>query len=299
MINLLKQLYKIYILNTYTMRCIYALILLFLLHLGITTTHAQTYTIATYNLRLYNRSDIGNLWEDRMPYVAALIRYHDFDIFGTQEGKPNQLKDLISALPQYHRYGKGRDDGSDKGEHSAIFYKKDKFQLLASGDFWLSETPEKPGLGWDATCCNRICSWVHLQDKKSKKKFYFFNVHFDHQGQIARRESSKLILQKIKEIAKNNPVILTGDFNAGRESEPYKIISNSKTLHDSYNDVTNPYQNNTSFNGFKKDFKGTEVIDHVFISNHWKPSKWGILTDTYYGKFPSDHFPVEVVLTLK
>ena len=80
----------------------------------------------------------------------------------------------------------------------AIFYKKDKFKVLASGDFWLSETPNKPGLGWDATCCNRICSWLYLQDKKSKKKFYFFNVHFDHQGQIARRESSKLILEKIK-----------------------------------------------------------------------------------------------------
>src|SRR5690606_11569892 len=151
---------------------------------------AQTFTVATYNLRFDNPKDIGNLWKDRMPYVAALIRYHDFDVVGTQEGRPNQLQDLIKALPQYARYGKGRDDGSDKGEHSAIFYKKDRFQLLASGDFWLSETPDKPGLGWDATCCNRICSWVYLQDKKTKKKFYFFNVHFDHQGKIARRESS-------------------------------------------------------------------------------------------------------------
>ncbi|ULT43255.1 hypothetical protein KRR40_07180 [Niabella defluvii] len=82
---------------------------------------------------------------------------------------PHQLEDVVKALPQYARHGKGRDDGSDKGEHSAIFYKKDKFLLLQSGDFWLSETPDKPGLGWDATCCNRICSWVYLQDQKSKR----------------------------------------------------------------------------------------------------------------------------------
>nr|WP_262915707.1 endonuclease/exonuclease/phosphatase family protein [Niabella ginsengisoli] len=180
------------------------------------TAGAQSYTIASYNLRFDNKNDIGNLWKDRKAYVASLISFHDFDIFGTQEAQPHQLEDVLKALPDYARYGKGRDDGSDKGEHSAIFYKKDKFQLLSSGDFWLSETPDKPGLGWDATCCNRICSWVYLQDKKSKKKFYFFNVHFDHEGKIARLESSKLILQKIKEIAKGVPAILTGDFNAGR-----------------------------------------------------------------------------------
>ena len=264
-----------------------------------TGLYAQSFTVATYNLRLDNKGDVGNLWQDRSPYVANLIRYHSFDIFGTQEGLPNQLDDLSNALPQYARYGKGRDDGSDKGEHSAIFYKKDKFQLLASGDFWLSETPEKPGLGWDATCCNRICSWVQLQDKKSKKKFYFFNVHFDHQGVVARRESSKLILKKIQEIAKHAPVILTGDFNAGRDTEPYKILSSADLLHDSVEDVEHPYQNNTSFNGFKQNFKGNEIIDHIFLTKHWKAQQWGLLTDTYFGKFPSDHFPVEVLVRLK
>lgn len=272
---------------------------LVLLLTAMTVTQAQTYTVASYNLRYDNKNDIGNLWKDRMPYVASLIRYHDFDVLGTQEGQPHQLNDLVAALPQYNRYGKGRDDGSDKGEHSAIFYKKDKFNVLASGDFWLSETPDKPGLGWDATCCNRICSWLYLQDKKSKKKFHFFNVHFDHEGQIARRESSKLILQKIKEITKGGPVILTGDFNANRQTEPYQIISSSGTVRDSYTDVKYPYQNNASFNGFKTDLKATDVIDHVFISKQLKAVKWGILTDTYFGKFPSDHFPVEVLVELK
>ena len=260
---------------------------------------AQTYNMATYNLRFDNKNDEGNLWKDRMPYVAALIRYHDFDVLGTQEGLPNQLNDLLANLPAYARYGKGRDDGSDKGEHSAIFYKKDKFKALASGDFWLSETPDKPGLGWDATCCNRICSWLLLQDKKTKKQFYFFNVHFDHQGQIARRESSKLILQKIKEIANGQPAILTGDFNADRSAEPYQLIKKSNLLRDSYDDVKDPYENNASFNGFKNAGKRKDVIDHVFISRQWKALKWGILTDTYFGKFPSDHFPVQVLMEIK
>ncbi len=261
--------------------------------------NAQTFKVASYNLRFDNKNDIGNLWQDRLPFVANLIRYHDFDVFGTQEALPHQLEDVVKALPQYARYGKGRDDGSDKGEHSAVFYKKDKFVLLQSGDFWLSETPDKPGLGWDATCCNRICSWVYLQDKKSKKKFYFFNVHFDHEGKVARLESSKLILEKIKAIAKGAPAILTGDFNAGRNTDPYQIIAGSAVVRDAYKDVQYPYENNSSFNGYKKDFKSTDIIDHIFISQQWKAHKWGVLTDTYFGKFPSDHFPVEAVLTLK
>ncbi|GAB3426072.1 endonuclease/exonuclease/phosphatase family protein [Niabella aquatica] len=274
-------------------------VLLFSLLLPAIALTAQTYTIATYNLRYGSANDNGNLWKDRKSAMFSLIRYHDFDIFGTQEGLPEQLNELTTALPQYSRYGKGRDDGSDKGEHSAIFYKKDKFQVLNSGDFWLSETPDKPGLGWDATCCNRICSWVYLQDKKSKKKFYFFNLHLDHQGKTARLEGSKLVLKKIAEIAKGAPAVLTGDFNAERSAEPYKIIAGSAMLRDSYRDVEHPYENNGSFNAFKSNSINTEVIDHIFISKQFKVVKWGILTDTYFGKFPSDHFPVEAVVTLR
>jgi endonuclease/exonuclease/phosphatase family metal-dependent hydrolase len=185
----------------------------------------------------------------------------------------------------------GRDDGKEAGEHSSIYYKKDFYKLLNSGDFWLSETPNIPGKGWDARCCNRICSWVYLQDVKSRKKFYVFNVHFDHQGVIARRESAKLIVQKITEIAANEPVVLTGDFNGNRASELYQILSSSTILTDSYTGVKFPYENNASFNGFKTP-RGMDVIDHIFITKHFTPTKWGILTDTYFGKYPSDHFPV-------
>ncbi|HVG17175.1 MAG TPA: endonuclease/exonuclease/phosphatase family protein [Chitinophagaceae bacterium] len=254
-------------------------------------SNAQKITLGTFNIRYDNPRDSGNLWKDRAPIVSNLIRFHQFDVLGVQEALKNQLNDIAAALPEYALYGKGRDDGKDAGEHSAIFYKKDRFTLLKSGDFWLSETPHTPGKGWDATCCNRICSWVYLEDKKTKKRFYTFNVHFDHQGVVARKESSKLILAKIKEIASQAPALLTGDLNGGRESEWYQTLATSGLLTDVHSRVKFPYANNASFNSFRTP-RGESVIDHIFMTKHFTASRWGILTDTYYGKFPSDHFPV-------
>lgn len=182
----------------------YLLMILFFVQLY--AVKAQKLITGTFNVRLETPRDTGNLWTDRKVYVANLVRFHGFDLFGTQEGFKNQLDDIQQQLPEYARYGIGRDDGQSKGEHSAIFYKKDRFELLKSGDFWLSETPEKPGFGWDARI-NRICSWVQLKEKKSGKTFYCFNVHYDHQAMVARRESSKLILAKIKLIAGDAPVL--------------------------------------------------------------------------------------------
>lgn len=261
--------------------------------------NAQQLIVATFNLRFDNPRDTGNLWVNRAPIVSNLIRFHDFDIFGTQEGLKNQLDDVSNTLPEYTRYGLGRDDGKDKGEHSAIYFKKDKFTLLKKGDFWLSESPDKPSLGWDARCCNRICSWVQLQDKQTGRKFYFFNVHYDHQGIQARKESSKLILRKIKEIAANEPVILTGDLNGDHKSEWYQALASSGILKDTFKGVKYPYANNASFNGFGAVRDRNEIIDHIFTTKQFDVKKWGVLTDTYHGKYPSDHFPVLSIIELK
>lgn len=252
---------------------------------------AQKITVGSFNIRYANPRDTGNLWVDRAPVVSNLIRFHEFDVLGVQEALKLQIDDISKALPEYARSGNGRDDGKEGGEHSAIYYRKDRFKLLKSGDFWLSETPDVPGKGWDATCCNRICSWVYLQDLKSKKSLYLFNVHFDHQGKVARVESAKLMLKKIKEIAGDAAVLLTGDFNGNRESEWYNTLAKSDLLTDVYTKVKYPYANNSSANAFKAP-KGNAVIDHIFMTKQFKPSRWGILTDTYYGKYPSDHFPI-------
>src|SRR5690606_9254165 len=163
-------------------------------------------TIATYNLRLNTPRDGANAWPHRVEAVKGLVRYHGFDVFGTQELLADQLADL-AQMPEYAYVGVGRDDGKRAGEHSAIFYRRDRFSLLRHGDFWLSETPDRPSKGWDAKCCKRIASWAQLRDRNSGKAFYIFSVHFDHEGVIARRESAKLLVEKIGEIAGDSHVV--------------------------------------------------------------------------------------------
>lgn len=249
-------------------------------------------TIATYNIRYNTKNDGINAWPNRKEEVKALIRFHEFDIFGTQEALRDQL-DGIAELPEFAFFGAGRDDGQQAGEHSAIFYKKDRFEILKSGNFWLSETPDKPGKGWDATCCNRICSWAHFRDKTTKKKFYFFSVHFDHQGVKARQESGKLMVQKIKEIAKDEPVVLVGDLNSTPETEQVKAIET--ILSDSYKATAQPpYGPVGTFNSFKFDAPMKNRIDYIFVKKGVDVLKYGVLTDAKDQRYPSDHQPVVI-----
>ena len=248
--------------------------------------------IATYNIRYNNPGDSLNAWSHRKENVKALIRFHEFDIFGTQEGLIDQMNG-ISEMEAYARTGHGRDDGKEAGEHSAIFYKKDRFKLIESGDFWLSETPEKPGKGWDAKCCNRICSWGKFQDIQTKKIFCFFSVHFDHQGIVARKESGKLMVKKIQEIAKNAPVICVGDFNSTPETE--QIQAMQTILNDSYKVTQDPpYGPVGTFNAFKFDAPMKHRIDYIFVSKGIKVLKYGVLTDAKDQRYPSDHQPVMI-----
>ena len=190
--------------------------------------------MATFNLRMDTEKDGVNAWPNRKEMVKGLIRFHDFDIFGTQEGFKHML-DGIAELDGYAYIGAGRDDGEDAGEHSAIFYKTSRFDLLDKGNFWFSETPDVPGKGWDATCCNRICSWGKFRDKESGKVFYFFNSHYDHQGKVARRESSKLLIARIKQIAGTDATVFaTGDFNAVPTDEPMVTLASDGLLLDWY-----------------------------------------------------------------
>ncbi len=250
--------------------------------------------IASYNLRMNTPHDGDNAWPNRSQTVAKLIRFHDFDIVGTQEGFKEMLDDILVG-GGYAYVGKGRDNGEEAGEHSAILYKTDRFELKECGDFWYSETPDIPGKGWDAICCNRICSWAKLKDKKSGQVFYVFNSHFDHQGITARRESSKLLLRKIKEIAGKSPVFCTGDFNAYPESEPIQIILKDGLLKDSRSlSEKTPYGPEGTFQSFKLDAPMKKRIDYIFLTKGIRVLKYGVLTDVLYGRFPSDHCPVMI-----
>jgi len=259
-----------------------------------TTLSAQTLKLATYNIRYDNKNDTANAWSKRVPYLTKLIRFQDFDVFGTQEVLYNQLQDMAGQLPGYAHVGVGRDDGKQAGEFSTIFYKKDKFALLTQGTFWLSPTSTTPSKGWDAAL-PRICSWAQLRDKSTGFTFYFFNTHFDHVGKEARRESAKLILAKVKEMAGSTPAILTGDFNIDQRNESYTILSTSGTLKDAYQTAPLVYAPNGTFNGFDPMRKTDARIDHIFLSPAFTATRYGILTDTYGGgKTPSDHYPVAV-----
>ncbi len=285
---------------------------------------AQTFHVATYNLRNANHGDslAGNGWGQRYPVICQLIRFHEWDIFGTQEGKHQQLVDLADSLPGFTWIGIGRDDGKQAGEFSAIFYRKEKFELVSKGDFWLSDTTDRPNRAWDAAL-PRICSWGRFKEKKTGLIFFFFNLHMDHIGVKARAESAKLVLKKVRELAGSQPAIVTGDFNVDQTSEPYKLLNGSGIFRDAYDLSPIRYALNGTFNNFSTDGRTESRIDHIFLSAGFSPTRYGILTDSYRapvadstgqhpGNFPkevsvnafsarepSDHFPVMIEVNYK
>lgn len=249
--------------------------------------------IATYNLRMDTPNDSLNAWVHRKDMVNGLIRFHDFDIIGTQEGFHHQLQDIVRA-GDYAYVGVGRDDGKNAGEFSAVVYKTDRFEVLENGDFWFSLTPDEPSFGWDANI-RRICSWAKFRDNEAGKEFFFFSLHYDHQGKEARRNSSLLLLSKIKEIAGDAPLFCVGDFNATPDDEPIQIIYNANILNDSYLiSQTKPYGTVGTFNAFKLDAPMKNRIDYIWVNPGITIKKYGVLNDMHYGHFPSDHFPVMV-----
>lgn len=248
--------------------------------------------VATYNLRLDLKSDGSNAWPQRKAMVQSLIRYHEFDIFGTQEGLPNQIRDL-EELTEFTRAGVGRDDGKSDGEHSAIFFRKTRFTELGRGDFWLSESPDKPSKGWDARCCNRLASWVRLRDRASGEVLLVVSVHFDHEGVLARFESAKLLLRWIADNRRDDTVICLGDFNSSPDTAQIKAMRSA--FRDAREVTLLPaYGPKETFNGFAIGTSPDPLIDYIFVDHNVRVLKYATLTDSNGVRYPSDHFPVVV-----
>lgn len=251
---------------------------------------AQSFKLATYNLRYDNPKDTGNLWVDRREIMTDLITKYGFDIFCSQEAKANQIKDLINRMPQYKWAGIDKQgDGTD--EFCAIFYKKERFELVDRGHFWLSETPETSSKGWDAKY-KRVCSWVLIKELKTQHKLYVFNTHFDHKGILAQHNSAKLLLQKIGEMAKKHPAILSGDFNFDRNHNNYRLLAESEILKDTFKMAKKVHSSGGSSNGFNINSRPESPIDHIFVSGSIGVMQYSIITDSYNSKLPSDHYPV-------
>lgn len=258
---------------------------------------AQNIQVITYNIRFNNPADGANAWPNRSKDVAALLEFHQPDIFGLQEALIGQIEDIQAQIPKMKWVGVGRDDGKKSGEFSPIFYNSEKYKSVKQGWFWLSETPDKPGLGWDAAC-NRICTWILLEADKKDRRFMVFNTHFDHKGTQARIESAKLILRKIKELnTEKLPVILTGDFNLTPEQAPISVITKEMKDASSISKKA-PYGPLGTFNNFEFTSPLKERIDYVFVSDQVEVKAYAVLSDSKDQRYPSDHLPVFVRLEL-
>jgi endonuclease/exonuclease/phosphatase family metal-dependent hydrolase len=250
----------------------------------------------TFNIRLNLPSDAQNAWPHRKEAVASMIRFHGADLVGLQEALPEQLLDLDALLPHFGRIGTGR--AADlTGEHSAILFRKDRFEVLEHDTFWLSPTPRLPGSkGWDAAY-ERIVTWAKLRDRRTGRTLFHFNTHLDHLGAVARREGTRMLLRKIEETVGAYPVIVTGDFNDVPGSEPYRMMT-SAGMHDAMIRSRDPHHGPTStWNGFRE-IEPQRRIDFIFVARVIEVLQHAILSDNFDGRFPSDHLPVIAELRL-
>lgn len=260
--------------------------------------------VVTTNVRYGAADDGENCWNNRKDLYAAAIKETKADIIGTQEALNYQKKFLDRKLKGYASVGVAREDGKEDGEYSAIFYRKDRFKAIECGNFWLSETPDVPSLGWDAACI-RIASWAFLEEKATGKRFFFVNTHLDHVGAVARREGVKLLCRKAKEIGGDCPMIITGDFNSGKDSDDIRYVKELGLIH-AYDIAAEKKLNPSSYHGYT-DYsviakmvpanRQPDIIDYIFISQG-SCSYYEMLPQKRNGKFISDHCPVMAQIKL-
>jgi endonuclease/exonuclease/phosphatase family metal-dependent hydrolase len=242
----------------------------------------KTINVMSFNIRYDNPDDGIQNWHNRKANVVNMIKFYDLDIIGLQEVLKNQLLFLKENLNDYGVIGVGRDDGIDKGEFSPIMYRKSKFKQLDSGTFWLSETPDKVSVGWDASM-ERIATWALFEDKTSGRKLVFMNTHFDHRGEKAQINSAKLIKQKSYELAEQHPFILTGDFNLKPNSKGIKNITKQNkdlTIRNAKSIAKITYGPDWTFSGFdNRPFESREEIDYIFVRNIRTIERFAVLSE--------------------
>ncbi|NWF50794.1 MAG: endonuclease/exonuclease/phosphatase family protein [Ignavibacteriaceae bacterium] len=284
---------------------IYLLFIAFIISLSAESSAQDKLRVMSYNIRYDDKNESNtNSWKNRRELVASVIRFHSPDIIGVQEALLNQLEDLTAMLPDYKWIGVGRDDGNLSGEFSAVLYKHSEFKVLDYKTFWLSQTPDKVSMGWDAVC-KRIITVSKILRINPAKEFYFLNTHLDHVGIEARKNSASFIINLISEL-EDIPLILTGDFNSLKDSDVYHIITNSNEennkikLYDSEDkSVFYKYGSDITYNGFSNELIPGNKIDYIFINDKVEVIQHAVIGETFNGKFPSDHMPVVIDVILK
>lgn len=257
----------------------------------------------TYNIRLDTKADGANAWEMRKQFFISQVATLRPDILGLQEVVLNQKKDLEQAFPGYQFTGSGREDGKEAGEFSPLVINREQFNITASGTFWLSPTPGRPSLGWDAGF-KRVVSWARLSRRGQATKILAINTHWDHQGLVARRESSALIRDWIaRNRKKGEHLVLLGDFNADNSEESVeqltRPLSNGESLADArLVSTTGSSGPAISYNAFDAFPENGKLIDHIFISAGVAVSAHAVIASHENGRVASDHFPVVAVLNM-
>jgi endonuclease/exonuclease/phosphatase family metal-dependent hydrolase len=255
----------------------------------------------SFNIRYGTAADGDNAWPRRTELVYDVIARFQPDLIGYQEVLDFQFDALAARFPELVSEGVGRDDGRRKGEFSSLAYRRDRFTRVAGGTFWLSTTPDVPGSkSWDAAL-PRICTWVRLRETASGRELVFANTHFDHRGQVARREAARVLSERLGPVATGIPAVLTGDLNITEDTPAFRVLVDPpepswvrwidayRTLHPERS------PDEASFNGFKGTVRGSR-IDFVLHTSHFRATAAAIDRHQREGRFPSDHYPVNAVL---
>lgn len=274
----------------------FAGIILFLA--GACREKATDLKVITFNIRYDNPADGINAWPNRIGLVEEYLREESPEIVGFQEALHHQVLDLEKMMPGYARVGGGRDDGLEGGEYSPVFFREDVFDLLNHGQFWLSETPDVPGSIGPGAVLPRIAAWAHLRNKSTGKELFVFNTHYSHVSDEARWLSASIMSERMKQIAGDKALIVTGDFNLDIEGETYNrladlFLNENQLINATETEPTYALLQKGTFNGFGY----TEVqpfIDFIFVSPHFQVISSSIDRIKSGEVFISDHWPVVV-----
>lgn len=265
-------------------------ILILLVAFTSTNVNSQT-KVMSYNIRVDNLTDGINSWDSRKKELYELINFYNPDFLGIQEGMFKQVQFLSKNLKNYSYIGFGRDGKEVQSEAVPIFFNNAKFELIKKETFWLSETPEIVSKGWDANY-NRISTYGIFRNKITNDTIHIFNCHFDHMGELARKNSSKLIIKKINQYGlSDNSVIVMGDLNCLPEDKPYKILN--KSLGDALKiSEQKPYGPRGTWNGFDTNKIISERIDYIFCKGLSVLNYRNIDDRRLNNLYLSDHLPV-------
>lgn len=259
--------------------------------------------VISLNIRNDNPGDSLNPWNRRASIICNFIKNEKPDLFGLQEVLYTQYALLDSLLPGYSSAGVGRLDGIHEGEMNPVYYLKERFDMIRTKTFWLSETPERPGsASWESSL-PRIVTWIELAEKNTHEHLFVFNTHFAHDSDSARIMSSRLLMTKVDSITSGFPFVITGDFNMLHSSKGYEILTGPfesiPLMNDTYAaSVKRHIGPAYTFNGFSEKSSGGR-IDYVFVRNGMKVLENRTLIRKEHGVYISDHWPVMSVVSLK